>query len=220
MSPQTARESQDAKRITLKRGKETRIVVIATANLRDLGTPLLIGKDIEIEGKVWSVWDVQDTSIVARIQIAPAKPVTPKTPTPVSSAIRLRTSDIVRLSGATTRQIQWWHEHKIITAHKEGHANYYTRLDALKILVIVALRRKLVGFKTVRAAVRGVTEQLLASSDTFLVLSGSHARFTARFVEGVEAVLRIAREDRNGIRIVDLSEMAERVHAAYGARQT
>jgi len=225
MSPTLSRESQQAKRITLKRGRETRTVVISNENLRDLGTPVLVGKDVKIDGKPWSVWDVQDVSILARIQIAQRPAPTPKasppnppntTPNPRKASLngegRLRSRQMVALSGASTRQIQWWHEHKIVIAHHEGHANYYDRIDALKILVIASLRRKHVCLKIIRAAVRQISAEFLEpQQDTFLVLSGGRPLF----VQGASTVLRAAQSSKDGIQLLSISELVEKVNAAY-----
>src|ERR1041385_1020498 len=55
---------------------------------------------------------------------------------------RFTSAQVVRLTGITPRQLQWWDERGIVQPQREGRRRLYTFDDVTEIAVICALRRK------------------------------------------------------------------------------
>src|SRR5436305_15311676 len=55
---------------------------------------------------------------------------------------RFTSAEVVRLTGITPRQLQWWDERGIVVPQREGHRRLYSFDDVTEVAVICALRRK------------------------------------------------------------------------------
>ena len=55
---------------------------------------------------------------------------------------RFTSAQVVKLTGITPRQLQWWDERGIVMPQREGRRRLYTGDDLTEIAVICALRRK------------------------------------------------------------------------------
>src|SRR2546423_6203587 len=62
--------------------------------------------------------------------------------------------DIIRLTGITARQLQWWDERRIVVPARQGHRRVYSFEDLTEIAVICELRRKGFSLQRVRKVVR------------------------------------------------------------------
>jgi DNA-binding transcriptional MerR regulator len=51
-------------------------------------------------------------------------------------------AEVVRLTGITPRQLQWWDERGIVVPHREGRRRLFSFDDLTEVVVICALRRK------------------------------------------------------------------------------
>ncbi len=51
-------------------------------------------------------------------------------------------AEVVRLTGITPRQLQWWDERGIVVPHREGRRRLFSFDDLTEVAVICALRRK------------------------------------------------------------------------------
>src|SRR2546423_2235803 len=62
--------------------------------------------------------------------------------------------DIIRLTGITARQLQWWDERRIVVPARQGHRRVYSFEDLTEVAVICELRRKGFSLQRVRKVVR------------------------------------------------------------------
>jgi len=89
--------------------------------------------------------------------------------------------DVVRLTGITLRQLQWWDERKIVVPVREGHRRLYSMDDLVEVSVICDLRRRGFSLQGVRKVVRflqrefskRLAETVGGKSDYHLLTDGS-----------------------------------------------
>src|SRR5579885_2433154 len=62
--------------------------------------------------------------------------------------------DVVRLTGITARQLQWWDERGIVVPVRHGHRRIYSFEDLTEVAVICELRRKGFSLQRMRRVVR------------------------------------------------------------------
>jgi len=62
--------------------------------------------------------------------------------------------EVVRLTGITPRQLQWWDERRIVVPARQGHKRIYSFSDLTEVAVICELRRKGFSLQGVRKVVR------------------------------------------------------------------
>jgi DNA-binding transcriptional MerR regulator len=73
---------------------------------------------------------------------------------------RFTSAQVVRLTGITARQLQWWDERGIVVPMREGRRRLYTADDIAEIAVICALRRKGFPLQKVRGIVKFLQKEL------------------------------------------------------------
>jgi DNA-binding transcriptional MerR regulator len=69
-------------------------------------------------------------------------------------------AQVVRLTGITARQLQWWDERGIVVPRREGRRRLYTADDITEIAVICALRRKGFPLQKVRRIMKFLQREL------------------------------------------------------------
>lgn len=69
-------------------------------------------------------------------------------------------AQVVRLTGITPRQLQWWDERGIVVPRREGRRRLYTADDITEIAVICALRRKGFPLQRVRVIMKFLQKEL------------------------------------------------------------
>ena len=57
--------------------------------------------------------------------------------------------EVVRLTGITARQLQWWDEQGIVVPAREGHSRLYSQADLTEVAVICQLRCSLLRVKSI-----------------------------------------------------------------------
>src|SRR5437764_14311907 len=62
--------------------------------------------------------------------------------------------DVIRLTGITARQLQWWDEKRIVVPARQGHRRVYSFDDVSEIAVICELRSKGFSLQRMRKVVR------------------------------------------------------------------
>jgi DNA-binding transcriptional MerR regulator len=72
------------------------------------------------------------------------------------------TSEVVELTGATARQLQWWDERRIVIPARQGRNRLYSATDLVDILVIEQLRRRRISLVQVRRVLRFLRTELHA----------------------------------------------------------
>jgi len=69
-------------------------------------------------------------------------------------------AQVVRLTGITPRQLQWWDEQGIVVPRREGRRRLYSADDITEIAVICALRRKGFPLQRVRRIMKFLQKEL------------------------------------------------------------
>lgn len=69
-------------------------------------------------------------------------------------------AQVVRLTGITPRQLQWWDEQGIVVPGREGRRRLYSADDVTEIAVICALRRKGFPLQRVRRIMKFLQKEL------------------------------------------------------------
>ncbi|HEY6304833.1 MAG TPA: MerR family transcriptional regulator [Candidatus Angelobacter sp.] len=69
-------------------------------------------------------------------------------------------AQVVRLTGITPRQLQWWDERGIVVPKREGRRRLYSAEDITEIAVICALRRKGFPLQKVRRIMKFLQKEL------------------------------------------------------------
>jgi MerR HTH family regulatory protein len=69
-------------------------------------------------------------------------------------------AQVVRLTGITARQLQWWDERGIVVPKREGRRRLYSAEDITEIAVICALRRKGFPLQKVRRIMKFLQKEL------------------------------------------------------------
>jgi DNA-binding transcriptional MerR regulator len=73
---------------------------------------------------------------------------------------KFTSAQVVRLTGITPRQLQWWDERGIVVPRREGRRRLYTADDITEIAVICALRRKGFPLQKVRRIMKFLQREL------------------------------------------------------------
>jgi MerR-like DNA binding protein len=69
-------------------------------------------------------------------------------------------AEVVKLTGITPRQLQWWDERGIVAPRREGRRRLYSQEDITEVAVICALRRKGFPLQRVRRIMRFLQKEL------------------------------------------------------------
>src|ERR1700690_4677527 len=88
--------------------------------------------------------------------------------------------EVVRLTGISPRQLQWWDERSIVVPAREGHRRLYSMDDLVEVAVICDLRRRGFSLQRVRKVVRflqrefskRLAETVSGASDYHLLTDG------------------------------------------------
>ena len=67
---------------------------------------------------------------------------------------------MVRLTGITLRQLQWWDEQGIVVPARQGHRRVYSLADLSEVAVICELRDRGFSLQRVRKVVRFLQQEL------------------------------------------------------------
>jgi DNA-binding transcriptional MerR regulator len=93
---------------------------------------------------------------------------------------RFTSQDVVRLTGITPRQLQWWDERGVVRPDREGHRRLYSLNQLTEMAVICELRRKGFSLQGVRQVLRfldrefgkGLAEIMSQDSELHLLSDG------------------------------------------------
>jgi len=64
------------------------------------------------------------------------------------------TREVIRFTGITPRQLQWWDERRIVVPARQGHRRLYSMEDLAEVAVICELRRRGFSLQRVRKVMR------------------------------------------------------------------
>lgn len=130
---------------------------------------------------------------------------------------RFTAREVMRLTGITARQLQWWDERGIIRARREGHRRIYDFEDLAEVAVIAQLRRKGFSLQRIRRVVRflerqfskRLAETVCGASDYHLLSDGSSLYLET----SPQQIVDILKNSRQPIFAVCLSDTVRQVRA-------
>ena len=130
---------------------------------------------------------------------------------------RYTSNEVVKLTGISLRQLQWWDERGLVVPSREGHRRLYSMEDVAEIAVIVELRRKGFSLQRMRKVIRFLRNELgrrlaqtvTGESDYHLLTDGKHI-----FLENSEKqVIDLLKNARQPMLTVCLSDAVRQVRA-------
>jgi DNA-binding transcriptional MerR regulator len=125
--------------------------------------------------------------------------------------------DVVRLTGITLRQLQWWDEQGIVVPARDGHSRLYSLEDLTEIAVICELRRRGFSLQRVRRVVRFLQREFSKRlAETVSGTSGYHLLTDGRnlYLEtSARQILDILKNSRQPMLAICLSDTVRQVRA-------
>ncbi|MBV9183416.1 MAG: MerR family transcriptional regulator [Acidobacteria bacterium] len=131
--------------------------------------------------------------------------------------------DIVRLTGISARQLQWWDERGIVVPSRLGHRRVYSFEDLTEVAVICELRRKGFSLQRVRQVIRFLEKEFgkrlaeaVSGSSSLHLLSDGRSLYLETSPEQIVDILANSRQPMFAIA---LSETVRRVKAVVSGRK-
>ena len=126
--------------------------------------------------------------------------------------------DVVRLTGISLRQLQWWDERGIVVPAREGHSRIYALDDLTEVSIICELRLRGFSLQKIRRVIRflqrelgrRLVETVRAASEYHLLTDGNHI-FLEDSARGVVDLLKNSRQPMLAICLSDTLQRIESV---------
>jgi DNA-binding transcriptional MerR regulator len=133
------------------------------------------------------------------------------------------TSDVIRLTGITARQLQWWDERGIVVPARQGHRRTYSFEDLTEVAVICELRGKGFSLQRMRKVVRflqkefskRLAETVGGSSSYHLLTDGR----TLYLETSPQQIVDILKNSRQPMFAICLSDTVRQVRAVISGRK-
>jgi DNA-binding transcriptional MerR regulator len=137
---------------------------------------------------------------------------------------RFTSREVIRLTGITARQLQWWDERGIVSPAREGHRRLYSMEDLAEVAVICELRRKGFSLQRVRKVMRflqrefskRLAETVTGASEYHLLTDGK----TLYLETSPRQIVDILKNARQPMLTVCLSDAVRQVRAEIRAKKT
>jgi DNA-binding transcriptional MerR regulator len=131
--------------------------------------------------------------------------------------------DVIRLTGITARQLQWWDERGIVVPARQGHRRIYSFEDLTEVAVICQLRRKGFSLQRMRKVVRflqrefskRLAETVSGSSSYHLLTDGQ----TLYLETSPQQIVDILKNSRQPMFAICLSDTVREVKAVVSGRK-
>jgi DNA-binding transcriptional MerR regulator len=131
--------------------------------------------------------------------------------------------DVIRLTGITARQLQWWDERGIVVPARQGHRRVYSFEDLTEVAVICELRSKGFSLQRMRKVVRflqkefsqRLAETVSGSSSYHLLTDGS----TLYLETSPQQIVDILKNSRQPMFAICLSDTVRQVKAIISGRK-
>lgn len=131
------------------------------------------------------------------------------------------TAQVVRMTGITPRQLQWWDERGIVVPSREGRRRLYSQDDVTEVAVICALRRKGFPLQRVRRIMKFLQKEFgrrlsatVSSGDEYHLLTDGRRIYVENSQRQVIDILKNSRQPLLG---VCLSDAVREVRAEMAA---
>jgi len=133
------------------------------------------------------------------------------------------TQEVIRLTGITARQLQWWDERGIIVPARQGHRRTYSFEDLTEVAVICELRRKGFSLQRMRKVVRFLKKEFgRRLAETVSVSSSYHLLTDGRtlYLEtSPQQIVDILKNSRQPMFAICLSDTVRQVKAVISGRK-
>src|SRR6266496_4924317 len=131
--------------------------------------------------------------------------------------------DVIRLTGITARQLQWWDEKRIVVPARRGHRRIYSFADVTEVAVICELRSKGFSLQRMRKVVRFLQKELgkrlaetvSGSSEYHLLTDGR----TLYLETSPQQIVDILKNSRQPMFAICLSDTVRQVKAIISGRK-
>jgi len=132
-------------------------------------------------------------------------------------------NEVVRLTGITARQLQWWDERGIVVPARQGHRRLYSFEDLTEVAVICELRRKGFSLQRMRKVVRflqkefskRLAETVGGSSNYHLLTDGN----TLYLKTSAQQIVDLLKNSRQPMFAICLSDTVRAVRAIVSGRK-
>ena len=127
------------------------------------------------------------------------------------------TRDVIRLTGITARQLQWWDERGIVVPARQGHRRNYSFEDLTEVAVICELRRKGFSLQRMRKVVRFLQKEFskrlaetVSGSSSYHLLTDGRSLYLET---SPQQIVDILKNSRQPMLAVCLSDTVRQVRA-------
>jgi DNA-binding transcriptional MerR regulator len=128
------------------------------------------------------------------------------------------THEVLQLTGATARQLQWWDEHRLIVPERDGRKRAYSPGDLADIVVVLELRRRRVPLQRVRRALVFLREKLNArfadlvgeESDHQLLIDGDRLYLETE----AQQIFDLLKNSEQAVLVISLAETVGKIRVA------
>jgi DNA-binding transcriptional MerR regulator len=131
--------------------------------------------------------------------------------------VSFTSQDVVRLTGITARQLQWWDERGLVVPARQGHRRVYSFEDLTEVAVICELRGKGFSLERMRKVVRFLEKEFskrlaetVTGSSNYHLLTDGHSLYLETSPQQIVDILKNSRQPMFAI---CLSDTVRRVKA-------
>lgn len=131
--------------------------------------------------------------------------------------------DIVRLTGITARQLQWWDERGIVIPLRDGRRRVYSFEDLTEVAVICELRRKGFSLQRMRSVVRFLQREFgqrlartVSTNSNYHLLTDGRSLYLET---SPQVIVDILKNSRQPMFAICLSDTVRRVKAVISGRK-
>ena len=131
--------------------------------------------------------------------------------------------DVVRLTGISARQLQWWDERGIVVPARQGHRRVYSFDDLTEVAVICELRRKGFSLQRMRSVVRFLQREFgerlaktVSENSNYHLLTDGRSLYLET---SPQVIVDILKNSRQPMFAVCLSDTVRQVKAVISGRK-
>jgi DNA-binding transcriptional MerR regulator len=130
-------------------------------------------------------------------------------------------NEVIRLTGITARQLQWWDERGLVVPSRQGRNRLYSSDDLAEIAVLSELRRKGFSLQRVRKIMRFIQRELgkrlvetvTRGSEYHLLTDGRQIYLE----DSAHEIIDILKNARQPIMSICLSDAIREIHTEISA---
>ncbi len=137
--------------------------------------------------------------------------------------VSFTTQEVIRLTGITARQLQWWDERGLVVPARDGHRRVYSFEDLTEVAVICELRRKGFSLQRMRKVVRFLQKEFSKRLAETVGGSSNHHLLTdgrSLYLEtSPQQIVDILKNSRQPMFAICLSDTVREVRAVISGRK-